>query len=97
MDLSLQDAIARAEELQALKSGEGDRRFAIDVRPHDHAYQLLSQAWVSDTGAGTIELAGGTATGFFTSWGDGAFPVYREVADRGELLALRIDFDPDER
>lgn len=97
MDLSLEDAIARAEELQALNGGESDRRFVIDLRPHDHAYQLLSQAWISDTGAGTIELAGGIATGFFTSWGDGAFPVYREVAESGELLALRVDFDPEGR
>lgn len=96
-NLALEDAITRAEQLQALKGGEADRRFAIDVRPHDHAYEVLSQAWLSDTGSGTIELGGSAGTGFFTSWGDGAFPVYREVADSGDLLALRIDFAPDER
>ena len=56
MALSLEDAIARAEELQALKGGEGDRRFAIDVRPHDHAYQVHTQAWLSDTGCGNARL-----------------------------------------
>lgn len=96
-DMSLEDAITRAEQLQASKGGEADRRFAIDVRPHDHAYEVLSQAWLSETGSGTIELGGFAGTGFFTSWGDGAFPVYREVAEGGDLLALRIDFAPDER
>ncbi|MET9227918.1 DUF2185 domain-containing protein [Lentzea sp. NPDC003310] len=30
-------------------------------------------------------------TGFFTSWGDGAFPVHRDLAADGTLLRIRVE------
>jgi hypothetical protein len=66
-------------------------RFAMDFRPHDDHHRLLSLAWDSPTESGTIEVGGVDVTGFFTTWGDGAFPVYRGLAADGSLCRLRVE------
>lgn len=89
-DLSIGEMRRRAQALLTLEES-GEFRFVVDIRPHDHAYELLSQAWNSESESGQIELGGGVGTGWFTTWGDGAFPVYRDTAIDGELVAIRID------
>jgi hypothetical protein len=65
--------------------------FALDVRPHTHEWELLANARSSPTGSASLQLVGGRVCGFFTSWGDGAFPVYRDVDAAGELVRVRVE------
>ncbi len=81
-DLTIEEAEKKADEAARLKS---DNRwlFAADYRPHTHHYYVLAKARSNPRGAGTLELAGTQLLLFFTSWGDGVFPIY-------------LDFDADE-
>jgi hypothetical protein len=67
------------------------RRVVVDERPHDLHHHLLEQARASGTESGTVTLGDSQACGFFTSWGDGAFPVYRDLDVDGRLLRVRIE------
>jgi len=88
VDLPVMDAVKRGEEIEAARA---ELRIATDFRPHSHHYHLLKQMRGSRTESGTMELAGSTCCAFFTSWGDGFFPVFRELDERGALLRVRID------
>lgn len=66
-------------------------KFAFDFRPHDDHHRVLAQARANATESGTIEVAGLEVTGFFTTWGDGAFPVYRDLAPDGHACRLRVE------
>lgn len=83
------DALALVRQLEALKA-EG-LRFAFDYRPHDDHHRLLTQARSSTTESAVIEVGGESVTGLFTTWGDGAYPVYRDVAADGTLVAVRVE------
>ncbi|MCE5292373.1 MAG: DUF2185 domain-containing protein [Nocardiaceae bacterium] len=83
------DVVGRLQALRALKA-EG-LRFAYDIRPHDDHYRLLQQMYRTPTESGVIEVGGAHMTGWFTSWGDGAFPVFRDLAADGTLLRVRVE------
>lgn len=89
LDQPLDEATALVERVEALRAD--GLRFAVDIRPHDDHHRLLAQARRAPTGSGAIDVAGQTVTGFFTSWGDGAFPVYRDVAADGSLVRVRVE------
>jgi hypothetical protein len=89
-DLPLQDAIQRARDLDRLKQSEG-LMFALDVRPHDDHHRLLTLAKAAPTESASIEIGDSTVCGFFTSWGDGMFPVHRDLAPDGTLCRLRVE------
>jgi hypothetical protein len=89
LDQTRSDAERHAAELTQLK--ESGLQFAADVRPHNDAWALLRQARASATGSGTVRTSGAAVCGFFTSWGDGAFPVYRDLDARGELVRVRVE------
>ncbi|MFD6357575.1 hypothetical protein [Nocardia tengchongensis] len=89
-DLTLDELRARYGELESLRA-EG-LRFAVDVRPHDDHFRVLGQMRGSATESGLIDVGGARMTGWFTSWGDGAFPVFRDVAADGTLLRVRVQF-----
>ena len=65
--------------------------FAGDFRPHSHHYDVLRKMRTSETGVAVIEVAGARMCAFFTSWGDGAFPVVADLDAEGDLLRLRLD------
>lgn len=88
--LPLPDAVHRVRELYRAKQPDG-LRFAVDFRPHDDHYRLLSVARSAPTGSASVQIGGHLVCGFFTSWGDGAFPVYRDLAADGTLCRLRVD------
>lgn len=90
VDRPVEEVLHRVTELEDFKR-DGAHRFAVDFRPHDDHHRLLSQARRAPTEAGTIEVGGATMTGFFTSWGDGAFPVFREEAADGALCRVRVE------
>lgn len=69
-----------------------DLVFALDFRPHDDHYRILNQARSSSTGSGTAIVDGLDVTGFFTSWGDGAFPVFCDRLADGSLCRVRVEF-----
>jgi hypothetical protein len=83
-----------AEWLEAQKPAR-NLMMMVDYRPHDHAHTLLSQIRQSPYEIGHLDLGGGHAFGFMTSWGDGYFPVLAMRNARGELLGLRVDLARD--
>jgi hypothetical protein len=89
-DLLVAAAETRAVELQRLRES-GTARFAFDFRPHDDHYRLLAQARATPTGSGSLECGGAQVTGFFTAWGDGAFPVFRDSDAGGKLCRIRVE------
>ncbi len=66
-------------------------KFATDFRPHSHNYELLKQIRASSTESGGVALGASKACGFSTTWGDGIYPVLRDLAKDGSLVRLRID------
>ena len=89
-DLPLDDALDRAHELQRIRES-GDLAFAFDFRPHDDHYRLLRHARTAPTESASIEIDGRIVCGFFTSWGDGAFPVRRDLDANGALCRVRVE------
>lgn len=89
-DLPVPDAMQRAEDLSRAKESEG-LKFAFDLRPHDDHHRLLSGARSAPTESASIEIGSAVVCGFFTSWGDGAFPVRRDLAADGTLCRLRVE------
>jgi hypothetical protein len=60
-------------------TARGSRGYLLSLRrgrPHSHSYQVLAQMPPSETGSGVIGIAGAQMCAFFTSWGDGLFPVH---------------------
>jgi hypothetical protein len=90
LDLSLEQAQARGSEVLGARDAEG-AVFATDFRPHSHHFQLMEQVRASATESGMVRLAGATACGFMTTWGDGIFEVHRDLDDAGRLLRVRIE------
>lgn len=66
-------------------------KVATDYRPHDDDHRILSAMRESPSESATADVAGGRVCGFFTSWGDGAFPVYRDLGADGGLLRVRVE------
>jgi hypothetical protein len=88
--LPVRDAVQRARDLCRAKESEG-LRFALDLRPHDDHHRLLSLAKAAPTESASVEIGGYVVCGFFTSWGDGAFPVRRDLTADGTLCRLRVE------
>jgi hypothetical protein len=95
MDLPLEDAAERGFAVEGTRDREG-WTFAGDFRPHSHHHEVLRQMRESETGAGVIEVGGARVCAFFTSWGDGAFPVLADLGADEKLLRLRVDLGGDE-
>lgn len=89
-DLPFDQALDRAHELQRIRES-GELRFAFDFRPHDDHHRLLSIARQAATESASIQVGSETVCGFFTSWGDGMFPVRRDLAEDGTLCRIRAE------
>lgn len=61
-----------------------------DFRPHSHHFHALAAARANPTGAGSLEIAGSKMLLFFTSWGDGVYPVFLDLDDRNRPVQIRI-------
>lgn len=66
-------------------------RVAIDYRPHDDAHRILASMRESSSESGTVSVAGRKVCGFFTTWGDGAFPVYCDLGPDGQVIRIRVE------
>jgi hypothetical protein len=66
---------------------------ATDFRPHSHHFHALAAARKSSQGAGTIDVGGAKVCLFFTSWGDGVFPIYLDVDAHDQPVQIRVQLD----
>lgn len=89
-DLPARQAASRAQVLQRVRETE-KLRFEFEFRPHDDHYRLLSRARSATTESASAEIGGQSVCGFFTTWGDGVFPVRRDLAADGTLCRLRVE------
>ncbi|MBL8714959.1 MAG: hypothetical protein JNL79_03140 [Myxococcales bacterium] len=69
----------------------------IDHRPHSHLHQLMAQVRASPNECGVVELAGSRACGFMTSWGDGFFPLHRELSESGAVLRVHVELGTEQQ
>lgn len=95
LDVAPDRAESAWRELSALRN-DGESKFAFDVRPHSDHHRLLAATRATPTESGTIDLGGSRGVGFFTSWGDGAFPVFRDLDSTGTLARVRVELGSDE-
>lgn len=72
-------------------------KMATDFRPHSHHYRLMKPLREEPTQSGCIDVGGATVCGFSTTWGDGFFPVFRELTAAGELVRIRIRLGDENR
>jgi hypothetical protein len=91
-NLPLAEAETKAMDAERKKSAN-HWLLATDFRPHSHHFHALAAARKSKQGAGTIEVAGARVCLFFTSWGDGVFPVYLDLdfADRPVQVRVQLN------
>ena len=66
---------------------------ATDLRPHSHHFHALAAARKSKHGAGTIEVGGAKVCLFFTSWGDGVFPIYLDRDHDERPVQIRVQLN----
>jgi hypothetical protein len=88
-DLPAAEAEAKALEAATFKA-ENRWLLATDFRPHSHHFHALAAARKSPQGAGTIEVGGAKICLFFTSWGDGVFPIYLDVDGKERPVQVRV-------
>ena len=87
--LTVADAEAKAVQAAQLKA-EHRWLLATDLRPHSHHFHALAAARASKHGAGTLEVGGIKVCLFFTSWGDGVFPIYLDLDANDRPLRVRV-------
>jgi hypothetical protein len=56
----------------------------------------MAQVRASESESGTVDVGGAKMCGFMTTWGDGMFPVIRELGPGGELVRVRIELSNDQ-
>lgn len=88
-NLPVAEAEERAMAAERLKA-EHRWLLATDLRPHSHHFHALAAARKSKQGAGTIEVGGARVCLFFTSWGDGVFPIYLDLDRTDQPVQLRV-------
>jgi hypothetical protein len=89
-DLPVREAAEKAEEFEQL-CADNDWKMARDFRPHSHHHAVMSLVRASATDSGTITVGGASMTTFMTRWGDGIYPVLRELDAEGRLVRIRVD------
>ncbi len=95
IDLSVADAEAKVFEAEILKA-DNQWLLNVDFRPHSHHFQALAAARANPSGAGTLALADTQMLLFFTSWGDGVFPIYLDLDHEDKPVRIRIQLATEE-
>jgi hypothetical protein len=90
VDLAVREAVRRGVAVEQLR-GEQGYKFATDFRPHSHHYLVMQQVRATPTESGTVGVGRARVCTFMTGWGDGFFPVYRDLDAGGRLVRVRID------
>jgi len=89
INLPVAEAEAKADEV-ARRKASNKWLLATDYRPHSHHFHALAAARKSPLGAGALELADTKLLVFFTSWGDGVFPIYLDLDGDGHPVQIRV-------
>ena len=90
-------AAAEAKLIEAeRKKAENKWLLATDFRPHSHHFHALAAARANPKGAGEIELGGSRMLLFFTSWGDGVYPIYLDTDHDDHPVRVRIQLATEE-
>lgn len=95
LNLPVRETVQRGIAVEEMRDQQG-YKFATDFRPHSHHFLAMKQVRTTPTESGTVEVGGARVCIFMTSWGDGFFPVYRDVDARGRLVRVCIDLGNDE-
>ncbi|MDB4954497.1 MAG: hypothetical protein JWO36_2066 [Myxococcales bacterium] len=93
-NLSVADAEAKADQAARIRA-HNKWLLATDLRPHSHHFHALAAARKSKQGAGTIEVGGAKVCLFFTSWGDGVFPIYLDLDHDDRPVRVRVRLNTD--
>ena len=96
-DIPVDEAVERLERLEQWQEENPSAGLQVDARPHSHHWVVLQEARASPFDAGQLDLAGARLLLFFTSWGDGMFPVFVETAAAGHPVAVRIELGDEDR
>jgi hypothetical protein len=96
-DLDFGDAVQLGVRLERWKDDHPAAGLATDFRPHSHHWAVLREARQSAYGVGALELADARLLMFFTSWGDGLYPVVLETSSEGVPVAVRVQLGDEER
>jgi hypothetical protein len=91
-DLTVAAATAKWDQLERVKA-ENHWLLASDLRPHSHHFHALAAARASKQGVGTIAVGGAQALLFFTSWGDGVFPIYLDSDADDRPVQIRVQLN----
>jgi hypothetical protein len=89
LDLPVDDVVQKGQAAEAECHARG-LKLATDFRPHSHHWQALEQVRRSPHEAGELDVGGVRACLWMTSWGDGIFPVFRDLDTNGALLQIRV-------
>ena len=93
-NLTVTDAEAKLLECERRKASN-KWLLATDFRPHSHHYHALAAARANTNGAGELDLGGSRMVLFFTSWGDGVYPIYLDVDNEERPVQVRIQLATD--
>ncbi|MBS2011781.1 MAG: hypothetical protein JST00_02610 [Deltaproteobacteria bacterium] len=66
------------------------RTLSVEMRMHSSHHAILRGAWTSPNEAGTATIGGAKMCGFFSSVGDGVFPVELERDEAGDICRVTI-------
>lgn len=88
-DLPVAEAEAKILECERIKA-QNKWLLATDFRPHSHHFHALAAARENPNGAGALELGDARILLFFTSWGDGVYPIYLDTDGDDRPLQIRI-------
>ena len=88
-DLDLMDAESKVMEAEILKA-DNNWMINVDFRPHSHHFHALAAARSNPAGAGVLDVGGSRMLLFFTSWGDGVFPIYLDLDAEDRPVRVRI-------
>lgn len=79
------------------KKAENKWLLATDFRPHSHHFHALAAARANPRGAGEMDLAGSRMLLFFTSWGDGVYPIFLDTDHDDRPVRVRIQLATDDQ
>jgi hypothetical protein len=88
-DLPIEAAVERGEAVEDFLHA-GGVKFAMDFRPHSHHHEILRQIRSTPTQSGVLDVAGQRLCAFFTTWGDGFYPVHRDLTAHGNVARVRV-------
>ncbi|WP_306208608.1 hypothetical protein [Actinoplanes sp. RD1] len=96
LDLPFDQAVSRALDLEDYARHHPDRRFAVDLRPHSHQWELMARVRASPVEAATLDVGGATMLVAMTTADDGILPVELATDAAGAPAEIRIQVRPAE-